>query len=602
MSSSPSPIERVRHSLAHLLAAAIQEQHPDVKLAIGPAIDTGFYYDIELSQPLSTEDLPAIEQRMRELAQEGLSFTREDVPIDEAIQRLQAHDQPYKIEIAQDLQAEGETTVSFYTSGPFVDLCRGGHVESTNDIVVDAFMLDRVAGAYWRGDASRPMLQRIYGLAFNTKKELKAHLAMREQAKQRDHRVIGPARNLYRMSPEVGPGLPIMMKDGMVIWNRLIDHLRSMMRKYYRNDVQELHTPHIGSQSLYELSGHWDKYKDDNFPPMQLDDRAYMMKPMNCPHHIQAFAHVPRSYRELPWRTFEIATVYRLEQSGELSGLTRVRSITQDDGHIFVANAEHIKQEVHTLLQIMKETYERLGLRAFRASLSVRDPKTPEKYIGNPKNWAAAETALEEALRENDAILAGQGVEREEGEAAFYGPKIDVRVQDALGREHQVATIQLDYNLPERFDLHYIGEDGKKHRPIMLHRAIYGSMERFMALYIEHTGGDFPTWLAPTQVSLLPVNSEMIPYAESIAATLFDAHVRVSVDTSNESVGKKIKNAVASRVPYSIVLGEQEQSSGQLPVRTRGSRDTTLMRLSALIETLHKEDDAIRPDLVELSV
>ncbi|MCA9387645.1 MAG: threonine--tRNA ligase, partial [Candidatus Andersenbacteria bacterium] len=395
----------------------------------------------------------------------------------------------------------------------------------------------------------------------------------------------------------VGPGLPIIMKNGMVLWNGMANHLRKMMRKYYRGNVHELHTAHIGSQKLYEISGHWEKYKDDNFPPMQLDDRAYMMKPMNCPHHIQAFTHKPLSYRDLPFRTFEIGTAYRLEQSGELSGLTRVRSLSIDDAHLFVANEEQLKEEIRLLLLIVKETYDKLGLNDYRATLSVRDPKTPEKYIGNPKDWDHAEQALADALEENDALLPGNGYDREEGEAAFYGPKIDLKFRDALGREHQLSTIQVDYNFPERFDLTYVGEDGDHHRPIMIHRALLGSMERFMGIYIEHTGGAFPTWLAPTQVLLLPVSDESVDYARAIEAQLFDAGVRVEIDDSKESVGKKIRNGVSKKAPYMIVIGEQEKESGVFPIRVRGSQETEDMSMDAFVSRLAEEDDSIRPSL-----
>jgi threonyl-tRNA synthetase len=561
--------EAVRHSLAHILAHAVQDLYKDVKFGVGPTIEDGFYYDFDLAEPISEDDLPKIEEVMRQIIKKNLPFTGVELPIKAAEAKVGEAKQPYKLELIKDLAAKGTTKVggktsggaekaSFYTIGEFEDLCRGGHVKSTGD--VGAFKLTKVSGAYWRGDEKNPQMQRIYGVAFETEAELAKYLEMLEEAKKRDHRKLGQELDLFTFSDLVGSGLPLFTPRGTVIREELLNFSAELQSKF---GYQKVNIPHITKKDLYEKSGHWDKFGDELFlVKSQETSDEFVLKPMNCPHHTQIYAAKPRSYRDLPLRYMEATTQYRDEKKGELNGLSRVRSISIDDSHVF-CRPDQIEQELESVLEMVKDMYGALGM-SYRARLSFRDDR--EAYLGDKSLWSQAQKTIEQVAKKHELEYV-----IEEGEAAFYGPKIDIMITDALGREWQCATEQLDFVQPERFDLAYTAEDGAEQRPVMIHKALLGSVERFLSVYIEHTAGRFPVWLAPEQVRIITVNQEeeTTEFASKIAEQANDLGLRVEVDNNNESVGKKIRSAEVMKVPYTLVIGDKEIKSGEVVPRVR---------------------------------
>ncbi|WP_347241542.1 threonine--tRNA ligase [Thermus sp.] len=579
-----------RHTLAHVLAQAVKEHFREkgydpesVRLGVGPVIEKGFYYDIDAPEPLSEEDLPAIEERMREILRRDLPLKRFVLPREEALARYRGKD-PYKTELILEIP-EGEE-ISFYQQGEgeegFTDLCRGPHVPSTGRIPPH-FKLTHVAGAYFRGDERRPMLQRVYGVAFRTAEELKEYLWQLEEAKRRDHRRLGRELELFLIDPVVGKGLVLWLPKGNAIREELMAFMRE---EQVRRGYQLVTTPHIGSLELYKTSGHYPYYAESQFPPISFQERGeeeeYLLKPMNCPHHIRIYAYRKRSYRELPLRLAEFGTVYRYEKAGELLGLTRVRGFTQDDAHIF-CTPEEVKGEFLGVLDLVLKVFATLGLKDYRARIGVRDPKS-DKYVGEEAKWALAERQIEEAAAE-----AGLKYTVEPGDAAFYGPKLDFVVKDALGREWQLGTIQVDYNLPERFGLTYVGRDGEEHRPVMLHRAPFGSLERFIGILIEHFAGDFPLWLAPVQAVVVPVSEKQEDYALLVAGRLKAAGLRAEADTRPERMQARIRDAELRKVPYILVVGEKEKAEGTVSVRRRHRGNLGTMPLAAFLEGALKE-------------
>jgi len=565
------------HSSAHLMAEALEALYPGVMFGIGPPIDNGFYYDVDLGdRTIGQDDLAAIEKKMMELAKQDSSYVRKEVSKDEAARYFREKGDELKLELIDDLE---DGTITFYTQGEFTDLCKGPHVPSTKGIKYAKLL--NIAGAYWRGDEKRAQLTRLYGITFPKKKELDEFLEMRELAKERDHRKLGKELELFMFSRMVGSGLPIWLPKGATLRETLIDFLK---KEQIRRGYQPVVTPHIARLELFKTSGHYPYYSDSQFPPMMEDEEeGYLLRPMNCPHHTQIYAHRPRSYRELPVRLAEFGQVYRYEQSGELGGLTRVRGFTIDDAHIFCTH-EQVKDEFKDVIDLTLKVFGALGFKDFKAQISLGDPENTEKYIGERETWEAAEQAVREAAHEMhlDSVEVV-------GEAAFYGPKLDFMVRDALGRSWQLGTVQLDYNLPERFDLTYIGEDNQKHRPVMIHRAPFGSLERFIGVLIEHTGGNFPTWLAPTQVVVLPVGQDFEAYAEAITEKLIDSGVRAEVDNRNEKVGYKIRSAEVMKTPYMLVVGKKELEAGTVSVRKHGEGDLGARNTDHFIEELLNE-------------
>jgi threonyl-tRNA synthetase len=589
------PIETRRHSAAHVMAAAVKRLFPEAKLGVGPMVEHGFYYDIDLGRSVTPDDIKAINKGMTRIVQENPVFTREELPIDEAIALFQEMGQVYKVELLTDLKTKGTTKVSaeeaqdvdpqnvgvvtIYRTGDFVDLCRGPHVTEAKEIGV--WKLNKVAGAYWRGKDTNPQMQRIYGLCFATKEELEAHETMMAEAEKRDHRKLGFELDLFAFSPLVGSGLPLFTSKGVTIRELLTNFVWELMKPY---GYERVWIPHITKSDLYKTSGHWDKFEDDLFHvSSKKTDEEFVLKPMNCPHHTQIYASKPRSYRDLPIRMSEVTTVYRDENTGQLQGLTRVRSITQDDAHVF-CRPDQVQDEALAIYHIAEKFYAGFGMSFHRVRLSVRDPQKPEKYLGGDEAWDSAEKALAEVMRG-----VGREVEIGEGEAAFYGPKLDFMAKDAIGREWQLATIQLDFNQPERFGLEYADADGTKKRPIMVHRAILGSVERFMGVLIEHFAGAFPVWLAPVQIAVLPVADRHVDFAQSLARELMDHGLRVEVDASAESVGKKIRNAEKAKYPVMLVVGDKEVEGGQLTVRRRGQAEQEVIEKPLFIEQIMKE-------------
>jgi threonyl-tRNA synthetase len=552
-------LHHLRHSLAHLLGASILELYPHAKLTIGPSIDDGFYYDADFGDVKITEaDLQILENKMRELLVSWNTFEKREVSVDEA--KAYFTNNPYKLELITDLEKEG-STLTFYTSGAFTDLCRGGHMESMQEIKADCFKLDRTSGAYWRGDEKNKMLTRIYGLAFESKEKLDAHLAQEEEARKRDHRKLGKELKLFTISDLVGPGLPLMQPKGAIIKRELEEYLWNLHKNHGYSRVW---TPHLAKEALYEMSGHAGHYMDDMFSVFGGSSKEkFYVKPMNCPHHMQIFADNQFSYRDMPVRYFEQTTVYRDEKSGQLGGLTRVRSITQDDGHLFCRSTQ-IKEEISLIVSIIKEFYTTMGMiDGYWVRLSVRDDNK-ENYLGSDEIWNQAEGALKD-ICESEKLPYKEG----RGEAAFYGPKLDFMFKDAIGREWQLATVQCDFNLPERFDLSFINEEGKKERPVVIHRAISGSLERFMGVMIEHFAGAFPLWLSPVQVVVLPISEAQHAYAHEVTSLLKESGIRVELDASKESLGKRIRESKNMKVPYAIVIGDKEKDSQTLTLETR---------------------------------
>ena len=556
------------HSSAHLMAEALEALYPGVKFGIGPPIENGFYYDVDLGENhISVTDLPAIENKMKELAREKNTYVRTEVGKADAIAFFKEKDDQYKLELLEDLE---DGTITFYQQGNFTDLCRGPHIPSTG--VIKAIKLTKVAGAFWRGDDSNPMLTRIYGITFPKQKELTEYLEMVEEAKKRDHRKLGQELELFMFSDQVGAGLPIWLPNGTALYNRLQNFMR---QEQVKRGYQEVITPHIGKRELYETSGHWEKYGEDSFQPIQTprEGEEFLLKPMNCPHHCEIYANRPHSYKELPLRIAEFGTVYRYEQSGELHGLSRVRGFTQDDAHIF-CTPEQVKQEFLDVIDIVELVLSKLGFEDWSAQISLRDPETKDKYIGSDENWDIAEAAIIEAAGES-----GLETTTVLGEAAFYGPKLDFMIKDALGRSWQMGTIQVDYNLPERFKLEYIGADNQPHRPVMIHRAPFGSMERFISILLEHTGGHLPLWLAPEQYALLQISDKpkVVAFCQNVKAQLVAMDVRGYIDERNETVGRKIRDTELKKVPYMLIVGDKEVESGLVAVRRQGQGDQGAM-------------------------
>jgi threonyl-tRNA synthetase len=573
-----SPLYRLRHSAAHLLAQAVLELYPGTKLGIGPPIENGFYYDFDLPQPIGEEDLPRIEARMREIAARNLDIVRIETSREEARQLIEKIGQvPYKLELL-DAIPEGET-ISFYQQGDFIDLCRGPHVQNTGEI--KHFKLLSIAGAYWRGDERNKMLTRIYGTAFFTEEELQDYLHRLEEAKRRDHRRLGRELGLFMISPEVGPGLPMLLPKGATI-RRVLEEF--ILQEELKAGYQHVRTPEIANLNLYRTSGHYPYYKDSMYPPMMFEEgEELILRPMNCPHHFLIYKSEPRSYRDLPLRIAELGTVYRYEKSGELSGLIRVRCFTINDAHVFL-RPEQIKAEVQHNIELIQKVYKRLNLTDFWYRLSLRDPDNKQKYIDDDSMWETAETALREALDELELDYVAV-----RGEAAFYGPKLDVEVRDCLGREWTISTVQLDFLMAHRFDLEYTGEDGKPHRPVIIHRAPIGSFERMMGFLIEHYAGAFPLWLAPVQVAILPIADRHLEYARQVWERLRAAGYRAELDARRETLGYKIRYHQTQKVPYMLIVGDKEVETQQVAVRSREAGDLGQMHLDALLERLAAE-------------
>jgi threonyl-tRNA synthetase len=566
------------HSSAHLMAEALESILPGTKFGIGPAIENGFYYDVDTGdKQLSSNDLEAIEKKMLELARQKNEYVRKEISKSDAIAYFKEKDDQYKLELLEDLQ---DGSITFYQQGNFVDLCRGPHIPTTETI--KAAKLLSLAGAYWRGDETRPQMTRIYGITFPKQSELEEYLKMLEEAKKRDHRKLGQEMELFMFSEKVGMGLPIWLPKGTALRTRLEDFLK---KEQIKRGYKPVITPHIGHKQLYVTSGHWDKYGEDSFQPIKTprEGEEFMLKPMNCPHHCEIFGHRPRSYKELPLRIAEFGTVYRYEQSGELHGLSRVRGFTQDDAHLFCM-PEQLKEEFLGVIDLTKFVLNKLGFDKFTAQISLRDPENKTKYIGSDEVWEKAENAIIEAAKE-----AGLETVTELGEAAFYGPKLDFMIKDAIGRSWQLGTIQVDYNLPERFKLEYIGADNTTHRPVMIHRAPFGSMERFTGVLIEHCAGKFPLWLAPEQYALLPISERFEDYCNEVKDKLEQYDIRGYVDNRSETIGRKIRDTELKRIPLMLIVGEKEVEEGKVSVRKQGEGDVgtmTIEEFKAYLESM----------------
>ena len=577
------------HSSAHLMAEALQELYPGIKFGIGPAIENGFYYDVDPGEGVTIKenDFPAIEKKMMELIAAREEIQRKSISKSEALSMFGARKEQYKVELINELE---DGTITTYTQGSFTDLCRGPHLPNTS--YIKAVKVLSAAGAYWRGDEKRPQLTRLYGITFPKKKMLDEYLVMLEEAKKRDHRKIGKELQLFHFSQNVGAGLPLWLPKGTQLRLRLEDFLKKIQREF---DYDQVITPHIGSKQLYVTSGHYAKYGKDSFQPIHTPEEGeeFLLKPMNCPHHCEIYKAFPRSYKELPLRLAEFGTVYRYEQSGELHGLTRVRGFTQDDAHIF-CTPDQVKEEFLKVMDIIFIIFKALDFENFEAQISLRDPENREKYIGSDENWEKAESAIVEACREK-----GLKAKVVLGEAAFYGPKLDFMVKDALGRRWQLGTIQVDYNLPERFELEYTGADNQKHRPVMIHRGPFGSMERFVAVLIEHTAGKFPLWLAPTQAVILPVSEKFNAYAHHVVKELKRFDIRAEVDDRNEKVGRKIRDNELKRIPYLLIVGEKEAENEEVSVRKQGGEDLGSTKLITFAETMAREVDQMMNPVIQ---
>jgi len=585
-----SKLYKIRHSAAHVMAQAVLELFPEAKYTIGPPIENGFYYDFDLPRPLTPEDLKAIEKGMRKILAGKHDFVKKVVSAEEAREIFK--DQPYKLELIDGLESGGfdeygnpleeKPENSLYIHNGFVDLCRGPHVSNTSEINPKAVKLMSVAGAYWRGDEKNPMLQRIYGTAWETKEDLDAYLWRLEEAKKRDHRVLGKQMELFAFSEKVGQGLPLWLPKGAQLRELLEQYLKKVQREA---GYEPVITPHIGDVNLYKTSGHYQKYGAESFRPITTpqEGEEFFLKPMNCPHHCEIYKVTPHSYRDLPVRYAEFGTVYRYEQSGELHGLTRVRGFTQDDAHIF-CTPDQIKEEFNGVIDIIMRIFKALSFDDFITQISLRDPNNPEKYIGSDENWEKAERAIIEVAEER-----GLDAKIEYGEAAFYGPKMDFMVRDAIGRKWQLGTIQVDYNLPERFDLTYIGADNEKHRPVMIHRAPFGSMERFVAVLIEHCAGNFPLWLTPEQAIILPISEKYQDYAEKVLTLLKNSEIRALIDGRSEKTGRKIRDAEMKKIPYMLIVGEKEEGEGTVSVRKHGGEDLGTYSIEAFADMINKE-------------
>lgn len=570
------------HSSAHLMAAAIEKLFPGVKFGIGPDIENGFYYDIDfLEHTLTSEDLEKIEKKMSELASQKHSFIYKQVTKKEAIEYFTKKNDEYKLELINELE---DGTISFYQSGDFVDLCRGPHLPDTS--FIKAIKLTAIAGAYWRGDEKRKQLTRVYGITFPKKKELDEYLLMLEEAKKRDHRKLGKELELFTFSQKVGSGLPLWLPKGAALRERLENFLKKVQKEY---GYEQVICPHIGNVDLYKTSGHFQKYGKDSFQPIStpVEGEEFFLKPMNCPHHCEIYSSKPRSYKDLPIRLAEFGTVYRYEQSGELHGLTRVRGFTQDDAHIF-CRPDQLLDEFKKVIDIVLYIFKTLDFQDFITQISLRDPNNKEKYIGSDENWEKSESAIIQAANEK-----GLKTIVVEGEAAFYGPKLDFMVKDAIGRKWQLGTIQVDYNLPERFDLEYTGNDNQKHRPIMIHRAPFGSMERFVAVLIEHTAGNFPLWLTPEQAIILPISEKYSEYAQKILHLLRKFDIRATIDERSEKAGRKIRDAEMKKIPFMVIVGEKEEAENSISIRKHGEGDLGSMSVEEFANKINKEIEGL---------
>ncbi len=574
------------HSSAHLMAAAIEELYPGTKFGIGPDVENGFYYDIDLGdRSISSNDFDKIEEKMLEIARRKEKFVRTEIPKQEALEFYSKKGDEYKVDLINDLE---DGTISFYRSGNFTDLCRGPHLVDTSPI--KAVKLLNTAGAYWRGDESRKQLTRVYGITFPKQKMLKEYLEMLEEAKKRDHRKIGRELELFAFSKNVGQGLPLWLPKGAELRENLETFLKKIQRKA---GYQPVISPHIGNKSLYIMSGHYDKYGQDSFKPISTpsEGEEFFLKPMNCPHHCEIYKNKQYSYKDMPVRFAEFGTVYRYEQSGELHGLTRVRSFTQDDAHIF-CRPDQVKEEFTAVIDIVLLIFKALDFSDYSVQISLRDPNNMEKYIGTDENWDKAEQAIIEATEEK-----GLKAEIVKGEAAFYGPKLDFMVQDVLGRKWQLGTIQVDYNLPDRFELEYIGSDNQKHRPVMIHRAPFGSLERFVAVMIEHCAGNFPLWLTPDQAIILPISEKYEKYAKKVLTLLNNYEIRTLIDERNEKTGKKIRDAEMRKIPFMLIVGEKEEAEGTVSVRKHGSGDLGTHTIEEFVEMVEQEIHRLIPEI-----
>ena len=566
------------HSSAHLMAEAVEDTFPGVKFWVGPPVEKGFYYDMDLGENVISEsDLAKLEKKMNELSKQNNSFVRKEISKADAVQYFEEKGDEYKLDLLSNLE---DGKITFYTQGKFTDLCRGPHIPSTG--LIKGIKLTSIAGAYWKGDEKNKMLTRIYGVTFPNQKELDEYLVFLEEAKKRDHRKIGKELELFTFSEKVGQGLPLWLPKGTMLRQRLQDF---MQKAQLESGYLPVVTPHIGSKNLYVTSGHYEKYGADSFQPIKtpVEGEEFFLKPMNCPHHCEIYKAVPRSYKDLPLRLAEFGTVYRYEQSGELHGLTRVRGFTQDDAHLFVMN-DQVKDEFKKVIDLVLHVFASLGFKDYTAQISLRDQEDRTKYIGSDENWDRAENAIIEAAAEKELKTV-----IEYGEAAFYGPKLDFMVRDAIGRKWQLGTIQVDYNLPERFDLTYIGEDNAKHRPVMIHRAPFGSLERFIAVLTEHCAGKFPMWLVPVQVKILPISDKFLSYAENVLSQLKNNDIRAEIDDRSEKIGKKIRDTELAKIPIMLIIGEKEVNEEKVSVRRQGKGDEGTKTLEEVIENIKDE-------------
>ncbi|NLC30716.1 MAG: threonine--tRNA ligase [Candidatus Moranbacteria bacterium] len=588
--------EILKHSTAHILAGAVLEMFPEAKFGIGPATEEGFYYDFDLPRTLIPEDLEILEEKMRALIKADNPFEKRDISIEEALESFTKLNQTYKIELINDLKDSGETSVSVYKSGHFTDLCRGPHIESTGQINAQAFKLTKVSGAYWKADEKNPQMQRIYGVVFEDKKELKNYLHQIEEAKKRDHRKLGKELDLFHIDEKVGLGLPLWHPKGAILWRVIEDF---WYQEHLKNDYELVRTPHIGGKNLWETSGHWGFYNASMYPPIEIgqtleerqnkieakESEEYLLKPMNCPFHVQIFKSAPRSYRELPFRWAECGTVYRYEKKGELSGLTRVRGFTQDDAHIF-CQKEQVEDELKKVIDFILFIYQSFGFKKedVKVFLSLRNPEDTSKYAGDDEGWEFTEKVLRQVATEKKLDFV-----EEAGEAAFYGPKLDFKVKDSLGRLWQCSTLQFDFNLPPRFEMSFKNNQGQEERPYVLHRALFGSFERFIGLLIEHYAGAFPTWLSPVQISIVPVSEKFNAYAQEIKETLRQQGLRVSLNLKDESLGKRIREEEKEKIPHILIVGEKEVEDKTVTVRSRGIEKQQTLSMEEFIREISNE-------------
>jgi len=578
-------LEKLRHSYAHVLAHAVMNLFPEAKLGIGPAIENGFYYDFELPRSLTPEDLPIIEEEMRKIIKQGNVFEQQYMKKEEAIDFLHQLNQPYKAELAAEIEDE---KVSFFREGGFIDLCRGPHVHDTTILNPKSFKLTSIAGAYWKGDERRPMLQRIYGVAFETEEQLNDYLQKQEELKKRDHRKLGVQLEIYTFSEDIGSGLPLWLPKGAFIFKKIED----LMYKLETEDgYQYVKTMHIAKLDIFKKSGHWAHYKDSMYPPIEIDKDQYILKPMNCPGHIEIFKSKVRSYKDLPLKIAEAGTVYRYEKSGELSGLIRVRGFTQNDAHIF-CQLSQVKEEFIGVMNLMKKVYKIFGIQDYYFRHSLRDPNDKKKYAGDNETWEKAEEMIRSALKETNS----QFIEIE-GEAAFYGPKLDVQIKDVFGREDTISTIQVDFFFPHKLDISYITKEGKKERPVIIHRAIVGSFERFIGFLIEQTGGNFPLWLSPIQVQIIPITDRHLGYSESVSKKLKSLGLRVTINSEKETLDNKIRKGQEEKIPYLLIVGDKEVKLETVSVRPRGGADLGMMKIEEFLERVEKEGINWPPDL-----